>query len=403
MKRLSLISVLLCLAALALLSSCGGTGASSKGGSDDPVAAPTLVIKQPSTDYSKGSQFISVQAYGAWNISVSASWVKVQPASGSGTVGNVVLSYEENTSEETRSCTLTVSSGSKSSSYTFTQGGKTSSGGGGEPGGDEPGGDEPGGTEGGGVSQAGWLELPAMTSTPGYDFFHHKMTFGGRTERNYSFYYSYSDLVSLWVAYPLVKAHSTNASGRTNEWGFDPLIPSNKQPVLFNAYRGSYDRGHQLPSADRTADRSMNVSTFYFTNMTPQNNTLNGGVWATLENKVRGWASSSDTLYVVTGCVVDGSTAKAYDNSGKAVTVPTGYYKAFLRYAKNSTLGFDGYMAGAVYFNHTASATGQVMSVDALETRLGMDFFPNLTAVVGQATADKIEAQDPKTVSWWGL
>ena len=56
-----------------------------------------------------------------------------------------------------------------------------------------------------------------------------------------------------------------------------------------------------------------------------------------------------------------------------------------------------------LFFDHNASATAQVMSVDALEAKLGMDFFANLPKAVGGSVADQIEAQDPKTVSWWGL
>jgi hypothetical protein len=41
------------------------------------------------------------------------------------------------------------------------------------------------------------------------------------------------------------------------------------------------------------------------------------------------------------------------------------------------------------------------MSIDDLEKKLGIDLFVNLPTVIGQATADKVEAQEPSTVSWW--
>ena len=382
MKRFTVIFILLWTALPLVISSCGGGGS---GSGDDPLAAPVLTLSKPSAGPDKDSQFIKVSATGTWTISLSFQggvqpWAKVSPSSGSGSLSNVILSYEENSSADDRVLTLTVSSGGKSSSCTFTQGGGTP------------------------VTTAPWLELPEIVTSDGYGFYHHDMTVGGKTERNYSFYYSFADRVSLWVAYPLVKAH-LSGTGRSNAWGYDPLLPADRQPNLYNAWResGTYARGHQIPSADRLPNYGANSATFYFTNMTPQDHTLNGGNWENMENKVRSWAKSSDTLYVVTGCVVKGSTKKAHDNQGKEVTVPVGYYKVFLRYAASSTIGFGGYMAGAVYFNHTSDASAQVMSVDALESKLGMDFFPNLVRVTDQTTADKVEAQDPKTVSWWGF
>ena len=151
--------------------------------------------------------------------------------------------------------------------------------------------------------------------------------------------------------------------------------------------------------------------TFYGTNMTPQiQNGFNGDIWATLEGKVRSWANSSDTLYVVTGCVIDykdGETVKyALDNNGKKVTVPTAYYKVVLRYMKNSTIGYSGYSACAVWLDHKVYSSKNInssysMSVDDLEKRLNIDFFVNLPAKVGEETAARIEAEDPAKVSWW--
>jgi len=397
---------------LNILAGCGAAvalafGAASCNGSDeDPIADPEVVILTPSVSSDRSSQFITVSAEGEWSLSLSFlsgndAWASVSPATGTGRK-KVVLAYDENTSEDSRGLLVNLVSGRKTASCRLVQAGASST-----PSG---GGDD---DSGGKISDAGWLELPGMTSTEGYDFFHHSMTVGGKTERDYSFYYSYKDLVSVWVAYPLVKTH-IGSVGRTDAWGFDPLLPADKQANITRAYweSGAYARGHQLPSADRTADRNMNATTFYSTNMTPQDHTLNEGKWADMENKIRSWANSSDTLYVVTGCVVEGSTTKAHEKivdatgtqvMGKEVTVPVGYYKVFLRYAGASSVGFGGYMAGAVYFDHNASATAQVMSVDALETKLGMDFFANLPKAVGGSVADQIEAQDPKTVSWWGL
>lgn len=151
--------------------------------------------------------------------------------------------------------------------------------------------------------------------------------------------------------------------------------------------------------------------TFYGTNMTPQiQNGFNGDIWAVLEGKVRSWANRSDTLYVVTGCVIDypdeSSIRYAEDYTGKKITVPTAYYKAVLRYMKNSTFGYSGYSACAVWLDHKVYSTKTIdssysMSVDDLEEKLGIDFFVNLPAKVGEDVAARIEAEEPKDVTWW--
>jgi endonuclease G len=143
--------------------------------------------------------------------------------------------------------------------------------------------------------------------------------------------------------------------------------------------------------------------------MTPQiQDNFNGGVWENLESTVRSWANSSDTVYVVTGCMVDETLGYVLDNDGKHVSVPSAYYKAILRYQKNSTVGYDGYAACGVYLEHkeyssNSLPSGSVMSIDALEEMTGMDFFVNLPSLIGETQAANVESQNPSSVSWWGL
>ena len=192
---------------------------------------------------------------------------------------------------------------------------------------------------------------------------------------------------------------------RTDEWDYDPLVPREEQPVLFKAYKGGYDRGHQLPSADRLS-RAANEQTFYFTNMTPQlGSRFNQSIWENLEGKVRNWARAADTLYVVTGCVLDHTLGVAYDNNGKAVTVPGGYFKALLRYKQSSSIGFGGYVAAGFYLEHNNYSDNvitddMIMSIDELEEKTGIDFFVNLKDKL-PTLADRIEAQDPLSVGIW--
>lgn len=314
----------------------------------------------------------------------------------------MVVTVSPNNSEKERSAVITVENSAGKASKTISQKAKGSE-------------VKPDPTPSGGnlSPKTGWMELPAIPE--GMDAFTHSMTVGSVSTRNYSFLWDYSNLVAPWVAYPLCVWNMSGKAGRTDAWALDPLLPANKQPVLTRGFSegnaGWFARGHQIASADRQTSYSSNAMTFYGTNMTPQiNKGFNADIWANLEGKVRGWARDSDTLYVVTGCVIDykdGETVKyALDNNGKKVTVPTAYYKVVLRYMKNSTVGYSGYSACAVWLDHKVYSTKTIdssysMSVDDLEKRLNIDFFVNLPAKVGEETTARIEAEDPKDVAWW--
>ena len=383
------------------LSSCGS------GGKED-VLPPTVEVKTAVVEAGGYSQFIYVKASSSWRITITSvdggepvDWIIADPSSGSGDM-DVTLKVEENNSEKERSAVITVENSAGKASKTISQKAKGSE-------------VKPDPTPSGGnlSPKTGWMELPAIPE--GMDAFTHSMTVGSVSTRNYSFLWDYSNLVAPWVAYPLCKWNIGNNIKRTNAWGLDPLLPEGKQPVLYRGFskgnNGWYARGHQIPSADRLTSYESNSMTFYGTNMTPQiQDGFNGDIWATLEGKVRSWANSSDTLYVVTGCVIDykdGETVKyALDNNGKKVTVPTAYYKVVLRYMKNSTVGYSGYSACAVWLDHKVYSTKNIdskysMSVKDLEKRLNIDFFVNLPAVVGEEMAAKIESEDPSKVSWW--
>lgn len=383
------------------LSSCGS------GGKED-VLPPTVEVKTAVVEAGGYSQFIYVKASSSWRITITSvdggepvDWIIADPSSGNGDM-DVTLKVEENKSEKERSAVITVENSAGKASKTISQKAKGSE-------------VKPDPTPSGGnlSPKTGWMELPAIPE--GMDAFTHSMTVGSVSTRNYSFLWDYDNLVAPWVAYPLCKWNIGNNIKRTNAWGLDPLLPEGKQPVLYRGFskgnNGWYARGHQIPSADRLTSYESNSMTFYGTNMTPQiQDGFNGDIWATLEGKVRSWANSSDTLYVVTGCVIDypeGQTVKyALDNYGKKVSVPTAYYKVVLRYMKNSTVGYSGYSACAVWLDHKVYSTKNIdskysMSVKDLEKKVGMDFFVNLPAVVGEEMAAKIESENPSKVSWW--
>lgn len=364
---------------------------------DHPV---TVSVRNATVGNESGSTFVSVKTAGAWTLSLSfeegmEAWAEISIVAGIGEKNDVILSYNTNDQEVERTLTLTVKCGSNKSECSLTQAAA-------DPAPENPEPEDPAPSGG-----PGWLELPEVKEDDGLDFYWHDQVIGGKIMRSWSFDYDPQAMVSHWVAYPLNKTLIGSGS-RTDEWGLDPKVPKDQQPVLYRGFKSQsgtrYDRGHQLPSADRY-NHDANVQTFYFTNMTPQRNDFNGYAWAELEGKVREWARSMDTLYVVTGCTVDGVTEYALDNEGKEVAVPTGYYKALLGYKKAGTIGITaqtgGYTSCAFWFDHksySGNVMNQSMTVAELEEKTGVDFFVNLPSVTDQETASKVESTKDE---WW--
>ncbi len=387
-------------AAAVVMTACAFAFTSCDKTPDEVLSAPEVSVKTPEVGADAGSMFVSVKCSGDWTLSVEypgadQDWASISLSKGNGDKNNVVLSYKANESEESRSLSLVLvrSSDARISSCTVTQTGKK------QP--EKPGPVPPAVPA---EIKADWLELPAMSKDSGLEYYSHSFEMGGKTYRNYSFGWSQNDLVALWMAYPLCKMYTNKNVSRTDEWNYDPLLGMDKSPAPFGGYGEELARGHQVPSADRLCCREANVQTFYGTNMTPQLNAHNEGIWSNLEGAVRNWANTSDTTYVVTGCVVEGSKRITKDSDGKNITVPVAYYKAILRYHKSSTI--SQWAAAAFYTEHKNYSNRDLknvaMSIDDLEKILGLDLFVNLPAKLGDAKAAELEAQDPKTSNiWW--
>lgn len=249
-----------------------------------------------------------------------------------------------------------------------------------------------------------WMELPQVKDAAAWHA--HTTILRFDRVRDYSFSYNEPCLVADWVAYPLYDQFTKNRVDRENSsWTADPFLTKQSNVSAGGSYEFStkgYDRGHQIPSADRSGGAMTNQHTFYSSNVTPQLHNFNGGIWNNLEMAVRGWSSSAnstDTLYVVTGCIADASCPTVKDHDGKAVAVPKAYYKAVLRLSKGS------YIGAGFYLDHDKSIAASTpiknfaMSLKDLEAKTGMSFFVNLPTDV----ATKVKAENPVNNSFWNL
>ena len=349
-------------------------------------ASVSVTLKNATGDCDKGSVFVVANCISQWELELDFGendpWATLSHTSGTGYKSNILLSYEENTTGESRSLSIILTSGNKKSETVFTQNSTQ----------------QEKHDYGADVTDCGWLELPETKADDGLEWFCHHFNYNGKTKRNYSFYYSYDDYVSLWVAYPL-NASLIGSGSRSDAWAYDPLIPDHLQINIVDGGIPGYDRGHQLPSADRYSGDS-NPQTFYSTNMTPQRGKFNQNIWAGVEDKVRSWAKDgkADTLYVVTGCTVKGSTKKAIDRSGHSVTVPTSYWKACLKRTSS------GWTACGIWLDHYTSASfitrDDLFSIDELENKIGIDLFVNLPAKIGDSQAALVESTEPSEFAW---
>lgn len=359
-------------------------------------------LSRDTVAYDHTGQFVTIESSVDWSISLSYDgtqdgWAKVSPESGSGSVNNVMLTYSANGSGESREVALNVSfSDGELVTVTLVQTGDPNASGGDEP---DPDPDDPWPGLESDPYQSGWMELPAVEDEEGRAFIYHTAEVDGQQKRNYSMLYDAAGRIALWVAYPLCSDYI--GSGRTDAWGYDPKIPDEYEPLLNHGWpeRG-FDRGHQIPSGSRNANTAMNRQTFYYTNMTAQVSRFNQGLWANLENRVRGFVSVCDTLYVVTGPIFDSGEPERWteDNAGNPVAVPDGYFKAVLSY-NISTSTY--YSVAFVYDNEEYSRSNptasDMCSVSEVEAITGFTFFNNLPQSVARSVKNQCEPER------WGL
>ncbi|MBP3290665.1 MAG: DNA/RNA non-specific endonuclease [Alistipes sp.] len=246
-----------------------------------------------------------------------------------------------------------------------------------------------------GVISKAWAELPVCDQRDNIDYRYYISSVGSKSNvRNYTMCYDRTKKAALWVAYPLHALYTSGDVGRTEDWAYEPSIPSQYQAYLNKSYAGSYDRGHQIPSGDRQSSQEMNQQTFYYTNMTPQASSLNQSMWNNLETKVRN-EICSDTLYVVTGAHFGGTrhssiAASTTDNNGQECPTPTHYYKALLRTVSGNTGKMISEIKDAsqiqaigIYVQHQDTTDSTIknehyISIKELESITGFNFFAML-------------------------
>ena len=188
----------------------------------------------------------------------------------------------------------------------------------------------------------------------------------------YSLSYKENAEQAEWVAYILSAADCLKSHRYKRPYfSSDPLVFS-KSADYRNYKKSGYDKGHLCPAGDRNFSKVAFDETFYTSNISPQRHDFNSGIWNALEQKVRYWAVKYNSVYVVTGGILN---ADLQTIGTEKVAVPKEFYKvlycvtgtkhrmiAFILPAENSQKPLYDY----------------VVSVDVLEKKTGIDFFHNL-------------------------
>ena len=187
----------------------------------------------------------------------------------------------------------------------------------------------------------------------------------------YNLSYSEEHEQAEWVAYSLDKKDIVYTERERPFFNEDPKVKT--KSANWRSYKQSgYDKGHLCPAGDRRATKKSYDETFLTSNISPQKHDFNAGIWNRLEQKTRYWAKKYEHLYVVTGGVLKGNM----ETIGKdKVSVPNLFYKVLLDYTKPEV------KAIAFLLPHKESKKPLyefVVSIDELEQKTGIDFFPNL-------------------------
>ncbi|MBD2256994.1 DNA/RNA non-specific endonuclease [Pseudanabaena sp. FACHB-2040] len=145
--------------------------------------------------------------------------------------------------------------------------------------------------------------------------------------QQYALGYGRDRNLTRWVSWQLDAAWLGNTP-RQDNFRPDGALPQGFYQVTPDDYRGSgYDRGHLVPSADRTANVKDNTATFLMTNIVPQAPEHNRGIWRALEEYERDLVYQYDReLYIIAGSYGTKETI----GQRQKITVPSRLWKVIV-------------------------------------------------------------------------
>ncbi|PNK60663.1 DNA/RNA non-specific endonuclease [Psychrobacter sp. FDAARGOS_221] len=181
--------------------------------------------------------------------------------------------------------------------------------------------------------------------------------------------YSGLSRTPLWSAEHLTRDRLLQAEEIPREDSFhsESRVPESMRAELSD-YKGSgYDRGHLAPNGDM-ANKQQQYDSFSLANIVPQDPRNNRYSWRNIESVTRYLTKQYGEAYVVTGVAFKGR--KVTQLNGR-VLVPSHVFKAV--YVPQTG------EAGVYYAPNDDSDRVEVISVDELALRSGIDAFPGIS------------------------
>lgn len=196
--------------------------------------------------------------------------------------------------------------------------------------------------------------------------------------------YNSETLTPKWVAYELTKEEVEGTYSRSGNFSMD-LNYYGKQAIREDYANSTWDKGHMAPAADmKWSERAMKES-FYLTNICPQNHTLNGKSWHTLEKRVRGWAQQYGSVYTVCGPIYNENRYGKIGANG--VHIPDAFFKALL-------VPYEGAYSGVAFIMGNDSVPHPVsesfLTIDELEMIMDLNLFVNLNFDTDEAVERQV-------------
>ena len=208
----------------------------------------------------------------------------------------------------------------------------------------------------------------------------------------YAISYNCQTGIANWASWQLDRSW-LGRTERSDNFMPNVELPSDCYAVRPNDYRGSnYDRGHLVPSGDRTNSRSDNESTFVMTNIIPQSPSNNREVWRELEEYSRDLVERNKILYIVAG-----GKGIAKKIAASKIVVPKYTWKVILILDDGEAITAEQASTIAVWIPNLESVRNTdwqeyIVSVDRVERETGYNFFANLPKRV-QRQIEKVNYQ----------
>lgn len=188
-----------------------------------------------------------------------------------------------------------------------------------------------------------------------------------------------------WVAWRLTAEH-TEGTVRRPKGAFheDEEVPE-PRATYYDYKKSGWSRGHMCPAGDNKWDEEAMYESFLFTNICPQDFSINSGAWGDIERKCRMWAREYGEVYIACGPIF--YNKNQYETIGEnKVAVPDAFFKVVLiMEGKPRAYGFICKNGGG-----KDKANKMPRTVDEVEKITGYDFFPQLPDDIEVAVESKL-------------